>query len=123
MLVPGTSGAGKSTLTVTLVRAGFDFLSDDTVFLTPDDDGIVVSGFPDEIDVTEGTIAMFPELHHLERVPLALGREKHGFRVDEVFGVAPLGQLPAGGARLSSGRGGAEPPSRAPSPRPRPWSS
>jgi hypothetical protein len=92
ILVPGTSGAGKSTLTVTLVRAGFDFLSDDTVFLTRDADGIVVSGFPDEIDVTEGTIAMFSELHYLKDVPLALGREKHGFRVEDVFGVIPLEQ-------------------------------
>jgi len=92
VLVPGTSGAGKSTLTVTLVRAGFDFLSDDTVFLTRDDDGIVASGFPDEIDVTEGTVAMFTELRHLEGVAPALGRDKHGFRVDEVFGVTPLEQ-------------------------------
>jgi hypothetical protein len=90
VLVPGTSGAGKSTLTVTLVRAGFEFLSDDTVFLTSDDGGILVSGFPDEIDVTEGTVAMFSELDHLRGLPLALGRDKHGFRVDEVFGVAPL---------------------------------
>lgn len=88
VLVPGTSGAGKSTLTVTLVRAGFDFLSDDTVFLTPED-GILVSGFPDEIDVGAGTIDMFTELNHLARTPLALGREKHGFRVEEVFGVSP----------------------------------
>ena len=92
VFIPGTSGAGKSTLTVTLVRAGFQFLSDDTVFLTRDDDAVVVSGFPDEIDVTEDTIAMFPELQYLVRVPLALGRDKHGFRVDEVFGVAPLEQ-------------------------------
>ena len=90
VLVPGTSGAGKSTLTVTLVRAGFDFLSDDTVFLTRTTRGIVVSGFPDEIDVTEATVAMFPELRHLASRPLALGRDKHGFRVDDVFGVAPL---------------------------------
>jgi len=34
VLVPGASGSGKSTTSVALVRAGFDFLSDDTVFLT-----------------------------------------------------------------------------------------
>jgi hypothetical protein len=92
VLVPGTSGAGKSTMTVTLVRAGLDFLSDDTVFLHQDDDGIVVSGFPDEIDVTEGTVSMFTELEHLARLPLAPGRDKHGFRVDRVFGVTPVEQ-------------------------------
>jgi hypothetical protein len=75
---------------VTLVRAGFDFLSDDTVFLTPDGAGIWVSGFPDEIDVTETTVSMFNELDHLSQMPLALGRDKHGFRVEEVFGISPL---------------------------------
>ena len=35
VLVPGTSGAESSTVTVSLVRAGFGFLSDDTVFLAP----------------------------------------------------------------------------------------
>ena len=44
VLVPGSSGAGKSTLSVTLVRAGFDFLSDDTVFLSPRP---TASGCPD----------------------------------------------------------------------------
>jgi hypothetical protein len=90
VLVPGTSGAGKSTLTVALVRAGFDFLSDDTVFLTRDGEGVVASGFPDEIDVTEGTVSMFAELRHLHGLPLIPGRDKHGFRVEEVFGVTPL---------------------------------
>jgi hypothetical protein len=90
VLVAGSSGAGKSTLSVTLVRAGFGFLADDTVFLDPDTEGLVVSGFPDEVDVTDGTVAMFPELAHLAGRSLHPGRDKHGFRVEEVFGVAPL---------------------------------
>ena len=90
ILVPGSSGAGKSTLSVTLARAGFDFLSDDTVFLTPTAAGIRVSGFPDEIDVTETTVSMFPELRHLAGQPLLPGRDKHSFRVEDVFGVSSL---------------------------------
>jgi hypothetical protein len=90
ILVPGSSGAGKSTLSVTLARAGFDFLSDDTVFLAASDDGIRVSGFPDEVDVTETTVSMFPELLHLVGQPLLPGRDKHSFRVEEVFSVASL---------------------------------
>ena len=65
VLVPGASGAGKSTTSVTLVRAGFDFLADDTVFLTCDGTGIWVDGFPDEVDVTDNTVGMIPELAHL----------------------------------------------------------
>jgi hypothetical protein len=90
VLVPGASGSGKSTLSVTLVRAGFDFLSDDTVFLASSDEGVWVWGFPDEIDVMENTVAMIPELGHLAGLPLRAGRDKHGFRVEEVFGVSPL---------------------------------
>jgi hypothetical protein len=91
VLIPGASGAGKSTTSVTLVRAGFDFLSDDTVFLTssPDDD-LWVAGFPDEVDVTEHTVARIPELGHLAGTALLPGREKYSFRVEDVFGVTPL---------------------------------
>jgi hypothetical protein len=96
VLVPGASGSGKSTLSVALVRAGFDFLSDDTVFLTESSDGIWVWGFPDEIDVMETTVAMIPELAHLAGSPLRPGRDKHGFRVEEVFGrTAVAGCRPA----------------------------
>jgi hypothetical protein len=85
VLVPGSSGSGKSTLTVTLVRAGFGFLSDDTVFLEPRTEGIWVSGFPDEVDVTDTTVSMVPELGPLADQPLRPGREKHGFRIEDVF--------------------------------------
>ncbi len=96
VLVPGASGAGKSTMSVALVRAGFDFLADDTVFITTTVDGLWVWGFPDEIDVTEDTTAMVPELGYLAGSPLLPGRDKHSFRVEEVFGVAALaGTSPA----------------------------
>ena len=90
VLIPGASGSGKSTTSVTLVRAGFDFLSDDTVFLTSSSDGIWVAGFPDEVDVTEHTVARIPELGYLDGSPLLPGRDKYGFRVEDVFGITPL---------------------------------
>jgi hypothetical protein len=90
ILVPGASGAGKSTTSVTLVRAGFGFLSDDTVFLTRDRDGIWVAGFPDEVDVTDNTVAMIPELAYLAESAIRPGRDKHSFRVEEVFGITPV---------------------------------
>ncbi|MGO8871771.1 MAG: hypothetical protein ACLQPH_10295 [Acidimicrobiales bacterium] len=90
VLVPGSSGSGKSTLSVTLVRAGFEFLSDDTVFLTGHAASIRVSGFPDEVDVTGHTVSMFPELSYLAGTPLRPGREKYSFRVEDVFGVSAV---------------------------------
>jgi hypothetical protein len=62
LLFRGVSGAGKSTLTVALLRAGFDLLGDDTLFLTQGEEGIRALAFPDEIDVTEQTLGFFPEL-------------------------------------------------------------
>jgi hypothetical protein len=62
LLLAGESGAGKSTLALGLVRAGFDFLGDDTCFLAPDIDGVRVCAFPDEVDLTEETIGLFAEL-------------------------------------------------------------
>jgi hypothetical protein len=90
VLVPGASGAGKSTTSVTLVRAGFDFLADDTVFLTRSTDKLWVDGFPDEVDVTENTVGRIPELSHLAGAPLLPGRDKYSFRVEEIFGITPL---------------------------------
>ena len=90
VLVAGSSGAGKSTLSVILLRAGFDFLADDTVFLQPSPDGYLVSGFPDEVDVTVNTVSMFSELRHLADTPIPPGRDKYGFRVEDVFGNQPV---------------------------------
>lgn len=76
LLLPGDSGSGKSTLSVALVRAGFGFLSDDTVFLTRDAGGLRVLAFPDEIDVTDQTAGFFPELRHLTAPSKAGGWHK-----------------------------------------------
>jgi hypothetical protein len=90
VLVAGSSGAGKSTLAVTLLQAGFDFLADDTVFLDPSEGDLVVNGFPDEVDVSANTVSMFAELRHLAGAPLPPGRDKYGFRAEDVFGVDPV---------------------------------
>lgn len=65
MLIAGTSGVGKSTLTLALIRRGLDFLGDDMTCLSSD--GSRVLAFPDEIDVTSQTLAMFSGLHGMSR--------------------------------------------------------
>jgi hypothetical protein len=62
ILLAGASGAGKTTLTLALLRAGFGFMGDDTLFLSPDERGLRIQAFPDEVDVTPGTAQLFPEL-------------------------------------------------------------
>ena len=90
ILLPGTRGSGKSTLAIALVREGFGFLGDDMVFLAHRADGLDALAFPDVIDVTEDTAAMFPELHHLLAQPKKDGSPKHQVRAEDVFPVSFL---------------------------------
>lgn len=85
LLIPGTSGAGKSTLAVTLLRGGFDYLSDDMTFLRRGPDGMEALGFPEDVDVSDQTIGFFPELDFLARDPRTAGFPKKQVRADEVY--------------------------------------
>jgi hypothetical protein len=87
VLLPAGSGAGKSTLALALLRAGFGFLGDDTLFLANEKAGLCVYAFPDEVDATEGTLAFFSELQHLRDRPRAPGAPKWQIRVEEVYGI------------------------------------
>lgn len=62
ILLAGHSGAGKSTLALALCRAGFAFMSDDYVFLTRRPEGLRILGFPEDVDVFDETVGLFPGL-------------------------------------------------------------
>ncbi|HKI04871.1 MAG TPA: hypothetical protein VKK31_23025 [Thermoanaerobaculia bacterium] len=87
LLLPGTSGAGKSTLTLALARAGFGFLSDDTVFLARRPGGLKILAFPDEIDLTDQTVGFFPELAPLLDAALPDGWRKRQMRAERAYGT------------------------------------
>jgi len=87
LLFPGTSGSGKSTLTIALLRAGFGFLGDDMIFLTPEPEGLRVLAFPDEIDLTDETAAWFPELHDLLNRPKAPEWPKRQVWAEDLYGA------------------------------------
>ncbi len=91
LLIPGTSGAGKSTLTVASLRANFDYMSDDMVFLTGQPDGFRALAFPEEVDVSDSTAGFFPELSFLLRYPKRPGWRKRQIHPIQVYGakVAP----------------------------------
>ena len=88
-MVAGSSGAGKTTLALTLLRAGFGFLGDDTVFLQSRDTAWCAQAFPDEIDITPQTAAFFPELQRLPAVAAPVGRPKRAISASDVYGVVP----------------------------------
>ncbi|MCC2667749.1 MAG: hypothetical protein K0Q72_220 [Armatimonadetes bacterium] len=83
----GGSGYGKSTLTIALVRAGLGFMGDDQVFLCPEDGRILFRAFPDEIDVTENTARMFPELAPVLEASTRPDWPKRQVRVPETYGT------------------------------------
>jgi hypothetical protein len=85
LLVAGSSGAGKTTLTIALARAGFDFLSDDMVFLSTQRGALRVHAFPDEVDVTDTTAQFFPELRPLLSRPRQPGWPKRSFRLETIY--------------------------------------
>lgn len=88
LLLPGQSGAGKSTLALALVRAGWGFLGDDLLFLQRGQADLQAFAFPDEVDVTEDTVRMFPELHTLLQQPTAPGWPKRQVQVEEFYATA-----------------------------------
>ena len=87
LLIPGTSGAGKSTLTVASLRANFDYMSDDMVFLIGRQDGFRVLAFPEEVDVSDQTAGFFPELNFLLRAPKRGGWRKHQIHPIQIYGT------------------------------------
>jgi hypothetical protein len=86
ILIPGTSGAGKSTLSIALLRSGFDYLSDDMVYLRWHSGELKVLSFPEDVDVSDHTISFFPELDFLRSVPKSVAWAKASVRADEVYG-------------------------------------
>jgi hypothetical protein len=89
ILIPGSSGSGKSTLALALARAGFGFLGDDMLFLVRDDDSLLALGFPEEFDLTDDTVRLFPELGELLALEREEGWPKRRLRVDQRYG-API---------------------------------
>lgn len=89
VLLAGASGAGKSTLTLALLRAGAEFMSDDTVLLGAPEPGWTYA-FPDEIDLLEDSLALFPELLAGTDLPRWHGWRKRPLRHEDLFDAAPV---------------------------------
>ena len=87
LLFPGESGYGKTTLTIALLRAGVGYLSDDLVLLAREEDTVRMLGLPDEVDVTENTARMFPELAPVLERPARRDWPKRQLNVAEIYGA------------------------------------
>jgi hypothetical protein len=65
ILFPARARSGKSTITLSMLKAGFNFLSDDICFVQKNSSNLLLLGFPEPIKILEKTIKMFPELSFL----------------------------------------------------------
>lgn len=89
LLVAGASGSGKSTLTLALVRAGFQFLGDDTALLCRREGRVNALAFADEIDLNQQTASFFPELSGFPWGQTLTGRGKCPANPQKLYGIVP----------------------------------
>jgi len=84
ILLPGTTGAGKSTLSIGLLRANFDFLGDDMVFVQQAK-GLRILAFVEKIDITDTTASFFEELSGVMDRDKRAGWPKHEIDSGDFF--------------------------------------
>ncbi|WP_455389143.1 hypothetical protein, partial [Petrachloros mirabilis] len=91
LLIPGCGGCGKTTALLSLLRSGYRYLSDDHPILRDAGTRLELLAVPMKIDVTEQTIAFFPELREALSGLLRQGVYKKSFYVEDLF-ADPLGR-------------------------------
>jgi len=89
LLIPGYSGCGKTTSLLSLLRSGYRYLSDDHPILRDSGTRLELLATPMTIDVTEQTIAFFPELRGALPGLLRQGVYKKSFHVEDIFSSPP----------------------------------
>ncbi|MDF0665610.1 MAG: hypothetical protein P0119_05975 [Nitrospira sp.] len=85
VLIPGNSGRGKTTCSISLLRSGYRYLSDDHPWIRDAGTHVEVLPFPIEISVTETTIAFFQELLDAPDHVLQSGSPKRSFHAENLY--------------------------------------
>jgi hypothetical protein len=85
ILIPGNSGRGKTTSFISLLRSGYRYLSDDHPLFRDAGAHVELLPFPIKINVTEDTIAFFPELRDAPDHLLHPRFPKRAFYAEEVY--------------------------------------
>jgi hypothetical protein len=88
ILIPGNSGRGKTTSFISLLRAGYRYLSDDHPLIRDAGTHVNLLPFPVKINVTEETIAFFPELRNASEAVLRPGFPKRAFDAETLYPTA-----------------------------------
>lgn len=91
VLIPGFSGRGKTTSFLSLLRAGYRYLSDDHPFFRVNGTRVEILPYPLKINVTDHTVSFFPELREAPPSVLHAGVPKRYFHAEDIY-PGPLGQ-------------------------------
>jgi len=88
VLIPGKSGSGKTTASISLLRSGYRYLSDDHPLIRDVGAHIEMLPFPAKINVTEATITFYPEVLHSPHLVLQSGSPKRSFRIEDLYSTS-----------------------------------
>lgn len=90
ILLAGSSGQGKTTLLLQLLRAGFDYMADDTVFLQDTGNIPAMLSFPAPAKISAHTLEFFPELQWIKTRKSPNKRGKYLVNLVTAFQRAPV---------------------------------
>lgn len=85
VLISGYSGRGKTTAIISLLRSGYRYLSDDHPLIRDTGTHVDILPFPTKINVTDETIALFPELRNATDHVLHTGSPKRSFYAEDLY--------------------------------------
>lgn len=92
ILISGNSGRGKTTSSISLLRSSYRYLSDDHPLIQDTGTHVEVLPFPTKINVTEATIAFFPELLDLSDHVHSAGSHKRSFHAEDLYPTSMGGE-------------------------------
>jgi hypothetical protein len=84
IMIAGKPGLGKTTAGLSLLRAGYGFISDDFPILRAKEKQVELLTYHDRIDVREKTLGFFPELQTISLTQRD-GSSKNSFYVNDLF--------------------------------------
>jgi hypothetical protein len=90
VLITGAPGRGKTTAGLSLLRAGYRFLSDDFPLLRANGQQVDLLAFQDWLDVREKSVEFFPELQTIALAPRYQGAGKVSFSVSDLYPEATV---------------------------------
>ncbi len=86
LLIVGPSGSGKSSITLSLVKAGWDYLTDDMLLFRSTSSGIEAFPIRRYFKVDKAIITKYPELEYQLQKPLEQLQDEAYINIDEVYG-------------------------------------